>query len=441
MQTSMTTARSDLPTVLLVDDEPAVLAALGRLLRGLPCKILSAANGLDAFHLLEANRHAIHLVISDMRMPEMNGLQLLSQIAGRFPAVRRILLTGYADLDTMISAINEGRIHFFLEKPWDDQQIRSLVEQELKSQQVVRENRRLQATVKKQNDMLLQMNRDLEQRIQDRTANLFQSQQALQDAKRALEETHNDTLDLLSKLISNRFAQASYDEDLLEAMAAQAGVALGLQEIRIGALKSACRLRNIGLLSLPERLQHQSLSRLSRQELRLFHSHPLVASGLLQSVAHLSQAAVIVEQHKEYLDGSGYPNRLRKSDICQEARILCAVSDLFDYRCGRVVPERLAFIEAFDMLQQKVDKRYDGQVLQVMGDILCSYSSEVASDGLHMSCDQLAPGMQIARDLRSRSGAMLLARGVVLDQNTIHRLQRLQTNMEEQFCVAIHLDA
>jgi len=429
-----------LPVVLLVDDEPAVLSALGRLLRGLPCEVLSARNGADAVQLLADNRSRIDLVVSDMRMPEMDGLQLLTRIAAEYPAVRRILLTGYADLDTTISAINQGHIDYFLEKPWDDQQIRRLIEQELRSQQVARENRRLHVMVKKQNDILLQLNRDLEQKVQARTAHLRHSRQAVELAKKALEQSFDTTLDMLSKLICTRFSQTDCDEDLLESMACDAGRAVGLDDAAVRALRSACRLRNLGRLSLPEALLTKPLAAMARKETQRYQTHPLVASGLLRSAPHLADAARIVETHKEYLDGSGFPVNLRADEIGMPARVLCVVSDLFDYRAGRIVAESLSFIEAFDIMQQQAGKRYDEQVLQAVGDVLCRHSATVASEGLRMSCDQLAPGMQVAKDLRTQSGLMLLAKGVTLDDKVIRQLQRLQTNLDEELCVAINLD-
>lgn len=441
----MQTLRHEIPTllpiVMLVDDEPAVLSALGRLLRGLPCEVVSARNGAHAVQLLAEHRPRIELVVSDMRMPEMDGLQLLTRVASEYPAIRRILLTGYADLDTTISAINDGHIHYFLEKPWDDQQIRRLIEQELQSQQVARENRRLHAMVKKQNDILLTLNRDLEQKVQARTAHLRQSRQAVVLAKQALEKSFDSTLDMLSKLIATRFTQTDCDEDLLESMTCESGRALGLDEASLRTLRSACRLRNLGRLSLPEELLVKPLAAMSRKEAQRYQTHPLVASGLLRSAPHLAEAAVVVETHKEYLDGSGFPVNLRADDVGLAARILCVVSDLFDYRAGRIVAESLSFIEAFDIMLQQAGKRYDEQVLQAVGDALCRHSATVASEGMRMCCDQLAPGMQVAKDLRTQSGLMLLAKGVRLDDKVIRQLQRLQTNLDEELCVTINLDA
>ncbi|MGR2740937.1 EAL domain-containing protein [Billgrantia sp. Q4P2] len=115
------------PTILLVDDEPNVLRALTRTLRRDGYRILTADGAHHAFELLATQE--IALIISDQRMPEMNGTEFLKRVKALYPQTLQIILSGYTDLQTVTAAVNEGGIYKFLTKPWDDDELRLIVQQ------------------------------------------------------------------------------------------------------------------------------------------------------------------------------------------------------------------------------------------------------------------------------------------------------------------------
>ena len=131
------------PRVLLVDDEPNVLKALGRTLRQESVQIITAPSGEEALEMMR--EQPVDLLISDMRMPGMSGAELLAQAAKEWPATRRVLLTGYADLESTIQAVNEGRIASYLNKPWDDLELRRVVGELLQARFLELENEQLNA--------------------------------------------------------------------------------------------------------------------------------------------------------------------------------------------------------------------------------------------------------------------------------------------------------
>lgn len=112
-------------TLLFVDDDPGVLSALRRLFRFNGYTVLVASSGAEGLRLLECGN--VDLVISDMRMPVMDGASFLKQVRTGWPGVVRILLTGYADATSMAKAIDEGEIHHCIDKPWRDDYLLSLV--------------------------------------------------------------------------------------------------------------------------------------------------------------------------------------------------------------------------------------------------------------------------------------------------------------------------
>lgn len=107
--------------LLLVDDEQNILKSLRRLFRGDEFTVHLANNGEEALGILEQQQ--IDLIISDMRMPHMDGAELLSRAALKWPEVVRILLTGFADMESTIVAVNQGKIYSYCQKPWDDQEL------------------------------------------------------------------------------------------------------------------------------------------------------------------------------------------------------------------------------------------------------------------------------------------------------------------------------
>ena len=119
-------------TLLLVDDEVNILKALTRLLRPAGYQLLTAENGAEALTLLA--RQPVDLVLSDMRMPVMDGAVFLARVREHWPETMRLLLTGHADMQQTVQAINQGEIYRYIAKPWSDQELLLTVQQALERQ-------------------------------------------------------------------------------------------------------------------------------------------------------------------------------------------------------------------------------------------------------------------------------------------------------------------
>ena len=191
-----------LPSILFVDDEPSILSALRRLLRPLPYRVLTAEGGVEALALLE--REPVDLVVSDMLMPGMDGATFLEQVCQRWPTVQRLLLTGYADMDATIAAVNRGEIHRYVAKPWEDQDLLLALRDALSRRQLAEENRRLLALTQEQNDALQRVNGQLEQRVRERTAELEQVNGMLEKAYAQLQDNFMLSLDVFAGLLELR---------------------------------------------------------------------------------------------------------------------------------------------------------------------------------------------------------------------------------------------
>ncbi len=162
---------SDHPlTILCVDDDASILATLRRLLRR-EARVLSAMSGEEALATL-ANNENIGVILSDHRMPVMDGTTFLAAAGKVAPDTPRILLTGYADLQMALDAVNRGGACRIIRKPWDDHDVLQAVRDALCRYRLVRENRRFAAIIKEQRDELTKCNSHLTAQVQTQTEKL-----------------------------------------------------------------------------------------------------------------------------------------------------------------------------------------------------------------------------------------------------------------------------
>ncbi len=165
-------------TILLVDDEPNIIKALKRLLRRDGYTILTATDGRTGLDMLAHNK--VGVILSDQRMPEMSGVEFLSQVKELYPDTVRMVLSGYTDLNTVTDAINQGAIYKFLTKPWEDGLLRANIKDAFQHFRLVRENRRLHAELKKLNQ-LLENRLDEQNRLSKIELHMLQLNQAVLD--------------------------------------------------------------------------------------------------------------------------------------------------------------------------------------------------------------------------------------------------------------------
>ena len=172
-------------TLLIVDDEPNVIKSLRRLLIDSNHTIITAESGADGLKAFDGNE--IDLVISDYRMPGMNGVEFLSEVRKKYPATIRIVLSGYADVAAVVEAINDGHVYKFISKPWNDQELLTTILRAFEQQQLQRENARLNDELQKRNEQLEKAARLLEQKVDERTCDLEVKNRALKTAHRILD--------------------------------------------------------------------------------------------------------------------------------------------------------------------------------------------------------------------------------------------------------------
>lgn len=173
--------------ILCVDDEKNVLRALKRLFMDDDYQILAATNGSEALELLAEQQKGVQLVISDYRMPGMDGVDFLKQVNERWPATIRIVLSGYADTASVVDAINEGQIYKFIPKPWNDDELRGTIAKALEVYFLRQKNERLSDELMEAYLRLEGINSNLEEEVRSRTEALTFQNSVMQFAHQVMD--------------------------------------------------------------------------------------------------------------------------------------------------------------------------------------------------------------------------------------------------------------
>jgi EAL domain-containing protein (putative c-di-GMP-specific phosphodiesterase class I)/CheY-like chemotaxis protein len=172
-------------SLLLVDDEANILSALKRLLRPDGYDILTAASGEEGLELLA--QHPVDVIVSDQRMPGMDGADFLRQARDLRPDTIRMMLSGYTELQSVTDAVNEGAIFKFLTKPWNDEQLRTHLAEAFRLKEIADDNERLNIEVRTANHELASANRRMEQLLHHMQRQIHRDEISLNIAREILQ--------------------------------------------------------------------------------------------------------------------------------------------------------------------------------------------------------------------------------------------------------------
>ncbi len=159
-------------TILCVDDEANVLKSLKRLFLDEDYEILIAESGQEGLDILEQHQ-PVQVVISDYRMPEMDGVAFFKEVHERWPDTVRIVLSGYADTAAVVAAINEGQVYKFIPKPWNDDELKVAIAKAVERYFLVKANNELNEELRQANDELSRIALQLEEKVTERTEELL----------------------------------------------------------------------------------------------------------------------------------------------------------------------------------------------------------------------------------------------------------------------------
>lgn len=409
-------------TILLVDDEENILKALVRLLRKTEHEtiaVTSAAMGLD---ILKDRK--ISLIISDQRMPGMTGTQFLNQAKTIQPEAIRIILTGYSDIKSAMEAINTGQVYRFLAKPWEDEVLLSTVREALNTLDIRREHAELQRVVFEQNETLKKLNSELEGKVAERTAQLYDSLNKLQLLNSALKEQNTAIIRGYADLIDLRYPPlgehcrrvARMVKPMCEVL--EMNDTAELKQILIAAL-----LHDIGKVGLPDLTLTKDHGKLYGEEQTEMRKHTIIGQGQVQALSELSTAGLYIRYHHENYDGTGYPDGLAGEAIPLGARMI-RVLDAYDHASARLVKSQPVLpSEVLESIYVERGKKYDYDVVRALIDITHASNERFERRGeLKLPMEELTPGMTLSRDVRTKKGMLVLPSDEPLNEGHIARM-------------------
>lgn len=411
--------------VLFVDDEENILRALRRLFMDEPFPVLTADSGEAALKLL-AGRDDLAVIVSDQRMPGMSGVELLEQVREAAPQAVRILLTGYADISAAVDSINRGRVYRYITKPWQDEELLQTVRTAVGHYQLMRENERLNALVKKQNAELQEWNRVLESKVRAQTAALRRSNEGLQALNRQQRANFKAVITALGGLLEMRNKRMRSHSQNVAQIAARVAAALELAAGEREQLVVAALLHDIGKVGLPDLMLLVDEGEMDAGEREEYEKHPIRGQAVLELIDDFRAVGGIIRHHHECFDGSGFPDRLSGEAIPLAARII-AIIDFIDKEIRGYEGDSGVEL-TFRKVRAEAGRRFDPQLVAAAEQAARNYfrgrlpRREVVE--LELRPDELSSGMVISRDVFSGTGVLLLAKGVELNDYNLGLLRR-----------------
>ncbi|MEK7879419.1 MAG: HD domain-containing phosphohydrolase, partial [candidate division NC10 bacterium] len=408
------------PKVLLVDDEASVLSALQRLLRKESLEVVPCTAPEEALRMVETGGYAV--VLSDQRMPGMDGPHFLEKVREISPDTVRILLTGHADVEAATEAINRGAVYRFLTKPWDDAQLCQVMREAVAQFQLVSENKRLQTLTSRQNLELKDLNQNLENKVQERTKEISGLHQRMEQSFLATVRVLAELAELHSTVIGSHAKRvAALPKDVAERMDIS-GKELFLMEI-------AATLHDVGKVALPPEILNKPEASLSRTETEALRRHAAQGEMIVAMVPDMAEAAKIIRHHHEQFDGGGYPDRLKRQAIPLGSRVIAAV-DAYDKALNaRAHFESATPEKALQFVRSKCPEKFDPDVVAAIAE--CLGDSQLAwGEGTEVEVrpKDLQAGMVLSREMRTARGLLLLPKDSALTQEHLARIQNYQTS-------------
>ncbi len=368
----------DKPKILCVDDEPEVLQGLKLHLRR-HYTVQTATSGMEGLQILQSTQEPFVVVLSDMRMPEMNGATFLKHVREVSPNSVRMLLTGYTDIESAVSAINDGWIFRFLTKPCPP-------------------------------DVLLQAFEAALQQYHLITAEKQLLEQTLRGSMRML-------MDILSVIDPEFSGYSKRIREYVRAIAVAAN-APSLWEIELGSM-----LSQIGIVTLPTQLRDRisSGAPLTKQEEELILTVPEIGFRFISHIPRLEGVSQIVRYQSKFFDGSGIPDdKIQGEDIPLGARILRLTTDLM-----QLERNGLSIADSLKRLSKPINQaKYDPKLLEIAQKTLIPMAERVQS--LVVDYAGLRVGDWLMSNVNDAEGRLLLSAGSRISQADLVRLRHFR---------------
>jgi putative nucleotidyltransferase with HDIG domain len=334
----------EMENILVVDDEEAIREVVSTMLESRGYHCTTVPNGRAAQE--QVKRSTPDLVLSDMIMPEMDGLKLLEWMRQYDPEVPVIMVTAIHDISTALESIRRGAYDYIL-KPFEKDQLFLGVGRALEHRRLITENRNYQ--------------RNLEQLVEERTVQLT-------GAIAQLEQSYDDTLEALGSALDLKDAETEGHCQRVTAFCISIAKAMDVPPAYLPILARAAFLHDIGKMAIPDSILRKP-GPLNDEEKQVMRKHCDIGYNMLIRIPFLRDAAEIVLAHQEFFDGSGYPRKLKGEEIPLGARIFTIADSMDAMISDRPYRKALPLSHARGEIKRCSGTQFDPKVVEVFMDI------------------------------------------------------------------------
>ncbi|MBV9572711.1 MAG: response regulator [Acidobacteriales bacterium] len=327
--------------ILIVDDEESIREIVSSMLTAASYQCRQAGSGVQALALLESGEK-FELMLSDLMMPELDGIGLLERTKEKFPEMPVVMVTAVHDISVALKAIRNGAYDYLL-KPFERDQLLATVRRALENRRLKMENRAYQL--------------NLETLVAQRT-------EQLRKAVSSLEKSYDITLEALGGALDLKDAETEGHSKRVTAFTIEIARAMKLPKDDVLVIARGAFLHDIGKMAIPDAILRKP-GPLNPAEVAIMREHCDHGYHMLKKIPFLKEAAEIVLSHQEHYDGSGYPRGLKGDQIPLGARIF-SIADTLDaiisdrpYRPAQSLTAALAEIEKWS------GRQFDPEVVKV----------------------------------------------------------------------------
>ncbi|GAW97428.1 MULTISPECIES: HD domain-containing phosphohydrolase [Colwellia] len=427
----------DKPSLLILDDEKEVLNALNRVLRKhFQLYLFSDAN--EAIGFFQDNPN-IPLILTDMRMPIMDGATFLGKIIDINPHCKRFLLTGHADINLTVTAVNEGKICHYFSKPWHNEELITeltsayeLYLNERKTKQLLKINLAKNAELSLINSSL-----ELETNKSKKKLLLVSAREANGFVR--LKKTFSTFIDIYAETICLHTQDVTRHNFRVAAHARLIAESQSCDKLTTFQIYIAGLLYETGKLALEQSLLKKPIDTMSQHEKNLYSGFYQKSYDLLNKVDELSFVADIIKYIPENFNGSTAPEHLVADEIPLGSRIIAIVSMYDNLVNGRQSPAKMTTVQAKNRVKELAKTMFDPRLLDHYLTLLDEQpnSTEGRVEYLLNSSD-LRVGMVLTQDIVNTDKNPMLTNGTKIEQYHIDKLLAIEKEQVESFLIYAH---
>lgn len=328
--------------ILIVDDEPAVLELVSTMLTRKGYQTSTCSSATDAISRVQRAQGSYDILLTDLSMPGKSGIDLLHEMSAADDSIVKIVMTGFATVDTAVDCLREGA-YDFIQKPIRLGELAALIQRAAEYRSLKIENSRYQM--------------HLEEMVRERSARLVET---LEEVKRS----HRFTLDALVAMLDARERQTGQHSVRARDLAVTLARKMGLADQTLDTIASGAFLHDIGKIGVPDAILLKP-GPLLPDEWQIMRSHSEIGYNILRSNPYLQDAAELVRAHHERFDGSGYPRGLKGDAICIGARIFSVVDAYDAMRSDRPYRAAMPPDKSMAEILRNSGTQFDPQVVKV----------------------------------------------------------------------------